>query len=152
MVDQNIKILYNLSMNEIWKPIAPIIKNGGRVFTPYAYEVSNFGRVRTKRQRYGRPRKDLGNRRGFVKDYIYLTGRKDPAGYMQLCLYDENKERSNVRIHVAVMHTFVGYPNKGQVICHYDDIKTNNQLTNLRYDTQKSNGQDRIRNRGLQNS
>jgi hypothetical protein len=50
------------------------------------------------------------------------------------------------------MHTFVGYPNKGQVICHYDDIKTNNQLTNLRYDTMKANGADRIRNKNLQNS
>lgn len=137
---------------EIWKTIAPIKKRDGSIFTPYGYEVSNLGRVRTKRQRYGRPRKDLGNKRGFIKDYVYITGRKDPAGYMQLCLYDENKNRSNVRIHVAVMHTFIGYPKDGQVICHYDDIKTNNQLTNLRYDTMKSNGEDRKRNSSIKKS
>ena len=131
---------------EIWKPIAAIQKKDGRIFTPYGYEVSNLGRVRTKRQRYGRPRKDLGNKRASLQEYVYLSGRSDGVGYIQLCLYDENKKRSNVRMHVAVMQTFVGYPEKGQVICHYDDVKTNNQLSNLRYDTMKANGLDRIRN------
>jgi hypothetical protein len=134
---------------EIWKTIAPIKKKDGSIFTPYGYEISNMGRVRTKRQRYGRPRKDLGEQRKPLENYVFINGRKDPAGYMQLCLYDENKKRSNVRIHVAVMQTFVGYPEKDQVVCHYDDIKSNNQLTNLRYDTQKSNSADKKRNSAI---
>lgn len=137
---------YNFYM-EIWKSVAPIRKKGGKVFTPHGYEVSNLGRVRTKRQRYGRPRKDLGNKRAMLPQHYVISGRSDQAGYIQYCLYDENKNRSNVRGHVLVMQTFVGYPEENQVICHFDDIKRNNTLSNLRYDTQKANIQDSKRNR-----
>jgi len=133
---------------EIWKTIVPIKKKGGGVFTPYGYEISNFGRVRTKRQRYGKPRKSTGKRQDLA-EYRYISGRPDAAGYIQLCLHSEDKLKSNIRVHVAVMQTFVGYPEEGQVVCHYDDIKTNNHLTNLRYDTQKANIADRIRNKKL---
>ena len=44
------------------------------------------------------------------------------------------------------MQAFVGPAPDGMVICHYNDIKTDNRLENLRYDTQYANGQDRIRN------
>lgn len=132
---------------EIWKTIVPIKKKGGRVFTPYGYEVSNFGRVRTKRQRYGRPRKDLGNKRGMLPEYYVILGRNDGAGYVSYCLYDENKNRTNIRGHVLVMQTFVGYPQDGQVVCHYDDVKNNNHISNLRYATQKDNMMDIKRNR-----
>lgn len=47
--------------NEIWKPIGTIVNKNGS-YTPIGYEVSNMGRVRTKRQRYGRPRKSTGQR------------------------------------------------------------------------------------------
>jgi hypothetical protein len=134
---------------ETWKPIASIKKKGGRVFTPYGYEVSNLGRVRTKRQRYGRPRKDLGNRRAMLESYNYLSGRNDGPGYISYCLYDENKNRINIRGHVLVMQTFVGYPEEGQVVCHFDDVKSNNVLSNLRYDTQKANMKDSKRNKSI---
>jgi hypothetical protein len=49
------------------------------------------------------------------------------------------------------MQAFVGLPEEGQIICHYDDDKQNNRLDNLRYDTQKANGEDRIRNNKLKN-
>jgi hypothetical protein len=50
------------------------------------------------------------------------------------------------RAHVIVMQTFVGLPDNKQIICHYDDVKHNNVLTNLRYDTYKANFADRKRN------
>jgi hypothetical protein len=78
-----------------------------------------------------------------------LTGRPDQVGYMQVDLFDANSVRSKYRIHTIVMQTFIGLPEAGQVICHYDDIKTNNKLTNLRYDTVKANGLDRVRNKKL---
>ena len=136
-------------MEEIWKTIPKLVIRGGREFTPDRYEVSNLGRIRTKKQRYGQPRKDLGNKRAELAEYRYLTGRPDQVGYMQVDLFDANSVRSKYRIHTIVMQTFIGLPKAGQVICHYDDIKTNNQLTNLRYDTVKANGLDRVRNKKL---
>jgi hypothetical protein len=136
-------------MEETWKIIPKLVTRNGREFTPDRYEVSNFGRIRTKKQRYGQPRKDLNNKRAELKEYRYLTGRPDQVGYMQVDLFDSNSVRSKYRIHVVVMQTFVGLPENGEVVCHYDDIKTNNHLTNLRYDTMKSNSQDRIRNKKL---
>ncbi len=136
-------------MEEIWKPIPKLVIKSGREFTPDRYEVSNLGRIRTKKQRYGQPRKDLNNKRAELTEYRYLTGRPDQAGYMQVDLFDANSVRSKYRIHTIVMQTFIGLPEAGQVICHYDDIKTNNQLTNLRYDTMKENGKDRVRNKKL---
>ena len=136
-------------MEEIWKPIPKLITKDGREFIPDRYEVSNLGRIRTKKQRYGQPRKDLGNKRAELKEYRYLSGRPDQVGYIQVDLFDANSVRSKYRVHNIVMQTFVGLPKPGQVICHYDDIKTNNQLTNLRYDTMKANGLDRIRNNAI---
>ena len=136
-------------MEETWKIIPKLVTRNGREFTPDRYEVSNIGRIRTKKQRYGQPRKDLNNKRAELKEYRYLTGRPDQVGYMQVDLFDSNSVRSKYRIHVVVMQTFVGLPENGEVVCHYDDIKTNNHLTNLRYDTMKSNSQDRIRNKKL---
>jgi hypothetical protein len=136
-------------MEETWKIIPKLVTRNGREFTPDRYEVSNLGRIRTKKQRYGQPRKDLNNKRAELKEYRYLTGRPDQVGYMQVDLFDSNSVRSKYRIHVVVMQTFVGLPENGEVVCHYDDIKTNNHLTNLRYDTMKSNSQDRIRNKKL---
>jgi len=141
--------MYNLNMEEIWKTIPKLVIRSGREFTPDRYEVSSLGRIRTKKQRYGQPRKDLGNKRGELTEYRYLTGRPDQAGYMQVDLFDANSVRSKYRIHTIVMQTFIGLPEDGQVICHYDDIKTNNQLTNLRYDTYKANGLDKVRNKKL---
>jgi hypothetical protein len=141
--------MYNLNMEEIWKTIPKLVIKSGREFTPDRYEVSNLGRIRTKKQRYGQPRKDLGNKRGELTEYRYLTGRPDQAGYMQVDLFDANSVRSKYRIHTIVMQTFIGLPEAGQVICHYDDIKTNNQLTNLRYDTYKANNLDKVRNKKL---
>jgi hypothetical protein len=136
-------------MEEIWKTIPKLVIRGGREFTPDRYEVSNLGRIRTKKQRYGQPRKDLGNKRRELAEYRYLTGRPDQVGYMQVDLFDANSVRSKYRIHTIVMQTFIGLPEAGQVICHYDDIKTNNQLINLRYDTVKANSLDKVRNKKL---
>jgi hypothetical protein len=134
---------------EIWKTIPTIVNRNGS-FTPDKYEVSNLGRVRTKKQRYGKPRKDTGKRADLV-EYRYLSGRPDQVGYIQYELYDADSKRKNIRGHVIVMQAFVGLPKAGQIICHYDDVKTNNALENLRYGTHKDNGLDRVRNSKLEN-
>ena len=140
---------YNYYMkNEIWKPITEI-KKKNEILKFEGYEVSNFGRVRTYKQKYGKVSRSLtesGLNRPLRKTPTLITGRPDPAGYMQLCLSDINKKRHNIRIHVVVAQTFLGFPEEGLIICHYNDIKTDNRLENLRYDTHRSNILDAQRN------
>jgi hypothetical protein len=134
--------------NEIWKPITEI-KKKNKILKFEGYEVSNFGRVRTYKQKYGKVSKSLtesGLNRPLMKNPTIITGRPDPAGYMQLCLSDINKKRHNIRIHVVVTQTFLGFPEEGFIVCHFNDVKTDNRLENLRYDTYKANRADAQRN------
>lgn len=132
-------------MNEIWKPIEKIVLKTGEECFFEGYEVSNFGRVRTYKQRYGRVSKGTHNRPLSTTPTI-INGRPDQKGYIQYLLSDINKKRRNFRGHTLVMQVFVGVPGEDQVVCHFDDVKTNNHISNLRYDTQQENMFDRIRN------
>lgn len=134
--------------NEIWKPIKEIKRNG-KTIQFEGYEVSNLGRVRTYKQKYGqvsRANKHAGLNRPLLKAPTIIKGRPDKAGYMLLCLSDINKKRHNIRVHTVVAQTFLGFPEEGSVVCHFNDIKTDNRLENLRYDTHKANQADRKRN------
>lgn len=135
--------------NEIWKQVKNIVLRNGTVWTFEGYEVSNYGRVRTYKQKYGRVSNseiNAGLNRPLLKTPTIINGRPDKRGYPQFLLSDINKKRHNVRAHTLVMQTFVGLPDEYQVVCHFDDIKTNNNLDNLRYDTQKQNLLDAKRN------
>jgi hypothetical protein len=135
--------------NEIWKPVTQIVLRNGTIWNFEGYEVSNYGRVRTYKKKYGqvsRANKHAGLNRPLLKVPTIINGRPDKKGYPQFCLSDTNKKRHNVRAHTLVMQTFIGIPDEYQVICHYDDVKTNNHLSNLRYDTQKNNLLDAKRN------
>ena len=126
--------------NEIWKPIERIVlKNGTECFFK-GYEVSNYGRVRTFKQRYGRGPK------GLVPYPTLLSGRKDQKGYPPFWLIDNSLKGRNFRAHTLVMQTFVGLPKEYEVVCHKDDIKSNNHISNLRYDTHLENMRDIKRN------
>lgn len=48
-------------------------------------------------------------------------------------------------VHSLVMRTFVGPRPDGMEVCHNDGIRTNNKLTNLRYDTRGNNHRDKLR-------
>jgi hypothetical protein len=135
--------------NEIWKQVKNIVLRNGTVWTFEGYEVSNYGRVRTYKQKYGRVSNsgiNAGLNRPLLKTPTIINGRADKRGYPQFLLSDINKKRHNVRAHTLVMQTFVGLPDEYQVVCHFDDVKTNNHLDNLRYDTQKQNLLDAKRN------
>ena len=136
--------------NEIWKTIETIVLKNGTVWNFQGYEVSNYGRVRSYKQKYGSvsvSNMDSGVTRQLLKNPTIINGRRDTKGYPQFCLSDTNKKRHNVRAHVLVMQTFIGIPKEYEVVCHFDDIKTNNHISNLRYDTQKQNLADAKRNR-----
>lgn len=49
-------------------------------------------------------------------------------------------------IHRLVLMSFIGMPEKGQIACHRNDVKTDNRLENLYWGTYKSNTADAIRN------
>lgn len=130
--------------DEIWKPIEKIVFRDGREFFFEGYEVSNYGRVRTYKQKYGKV--PAGGKRPMLKEPKIINGRPDSKGYIQYYLSDVNLKRRNFRAHNLVMQTFVGAPEDNQVVCHFDDIKTNNHISNLRYDSSKANAEDRKRN------
>jgi hypothetical protein len=136
--------------NEIWKPIKNIVLKNGTVWTFEGYDVSNYGRVRTYKQKYGqvsRSNVHAGLNRPLLKTPTVINGRPDKRGYPQFCLSDTDKKRHNVRAHVLVMQTFMGLPKEYEVVCHFDDVKTNNSLDNLRYGTKKENALDAKRNK-----
>jgi hypothetical protein len=136
--------------NEIWKPIKNIVLKNGTVWTFEGYDVSNYGRVRTYKQKYGqvsRSNVHAGLNRPLLKTPTVINGRPDKRGYPQFCLSDTDKKRHNVRAHVLVMQTFMGLPKEYEVVCHFDDVKTNNNLDNLRYGTKKENALDAKRNK-----
>jgi hypothetical protein len=136
--------------NEIWKPVKNIVLKNGTVWTFEGYDVSNYGRVRTYKQKYGqvsRSNVHAGLNRPLLKTPTVINGRPDKRGYPQFCLSDTDKKRHNVRAHVLVMQTFMGLPKEYEVVCHFDDVKTNNSLDNLRYGTKKENALDAKRNK-----
>lgn len=132
--------------NEIWKPITLIVDSEGKEHRPIGYEVSNLGRVRSYNKRYGRNASSTGHR-GLTSVPTIIKGRPDARGYIQYSLSDPTiGKRRNFRGHVLVMQAFVGPAPEGLVICHYNDIKDDNRLENLRYDTPEANRLDRRRN------
>jgi len=131
--------------DEIWKPITKITLKAGEECYFEGYDISNYGRVRTYKKKYGRVAK--GNKNRPLNKYpIIINGRPDQKGYIQFELSDVNKRRRNFRAHTLVMQTFIGIPKQYEVVCHNDDVKTNNHTSNLRYDTQKANMLDKIKN------
>lgn len=95
------------------------------------YEVSDQGRVR----RAGRILKPVPVQSGSTKRY------------MVLCVSLSNGPKIwSVKIAYLVLITFKGFPKKGKIIRHYDDIQSNNRLSNLFWGTHKQNGEDRARN------
>lgn len=130
--------------DEIWKPIERIVFRDGREIFFEGYEVSNYGRVRSYKQKYGSVAP--GRKRPLLKEPYIINGRPDSKGYIQYDLSDIYLKRRNFRAHTLVMQVFYGPPEDGLVVCHWDDVKTNNHISNLRYDTSKANQEDRKRN------
>ena len=111
--------------NEEWKtvPSAP------------GYEVSNFGRVRSK-DRFVQAKKS--SRRGthlrFYKGKILSPGRAS-SGHMTVAC---GKGVSRY-VHELVLEAFVGPRPTGLECLHADDVPSNNKLGNLRWGTRSEN-------------
>jgi hypothetical protein len=85
------------------------------------YEVSDMGRVRSARG----IRALGGNGKGYV---MFRTTTR------------------NINLSRLILKTFVGDAPAGMHACHGDGDKSNNRLTNLRWDTPKGNQADNVPN------
>jgi len=65
-------------------------------------------------------------------------------GYKRLTLM-RNKSGVNVWVHRLILETFVGKPPSGTECCHNDGNPTNNNLSNLRWDTRSANALDMLK-------
>ena len=118
---------------EMWRPVVG--------FEGY-YEVSNYGGVRGLPRIDGMGRALKGGRMALSVGY---------CGRLQIKLMI-NGIAFRKRVHRLVLEAFVGPCPEGLVCCHNDGDHTNNHVSNLRWDTLKSNAQDTIahgRNPGL---
>lgn len=113
---------------EIWEPIAGYED---------AYEVSNFGSVRSVR----RLAKIRGNKLRTVNSRI-LKPRANRKGYLSINLYKSGRAKT-FQVHRLVAYAFLGEIPKGFHVCHKDGNPQNNFISNLRIDTPKSNQADR---------
>lgn len=90
------------------------------------YSVSDSGQVRS--DRYGR----------------ILRPTLRPTGYLQLTLSDRRRTGYPFA-HTLVLAAFVGPAPEGMECCHGNGDKTDNRLSNLRWDTRLANAADATR-------
>ena len=93
------------------------------------YQVSNKGSVRSldRTSSYGRKLKGKT-----------LRGGINSKGYKVVGLCKEGKQ-STLTLHSLVAEVFIGPRPEGLVCDHIDEVKTNNDISNLRYITKREN-------------
>jgi hypothetical protein len=104
------------------------------------YEVSDLGRVRSRDRAV--PHRSLGQ--------ITLKGKvlkpyRNRYGYPVVSLSREGRVVRGRAVHRIVLDAFVGSRREGMEACHGDGNKTNNRLSNLRWDTSSENKFDVVR-------
>lgn len=99
------------------------------------YTVCENGDVYSKRSI--RTRNCVGQKR-LLKGYML-------GGYKRYALKTDSGTIRHVFGHVLVLEAFVGERPDGMDACHADCIRTNNHLSNLRWDTRSNNIQDSIK-------
>lgn len=105
------------TMTEIWKPW---------IHDP-RYLISSFGQVRGIKGQLLR---------------LILLGPKGNQ-YQTFSWWDASKQRGQpIRVHIAVLETFVCLRPTGKFGCHRDGNTLNNCLNNLRWDTRSANTRD----------
>jgi len=90
-----------------------------------AYQVSDRGRVRSRKS----------------GDWRALKGSSNPGSYVICPLYLDGKKKY-ILGHRLVAQAFIPNPDNYPVVMHLDDDKVNNHVENLRWGTQKDNIRD----------
>ena len=104
------------------------------------YEASDQGRIRSLDRTVSRTSHSPMKLRGKVLSHQL---RKN-TGYYVVALSKDGKPR-NWYVHRLVLMAFVGLPQDGQEACHENDIRTDNRLENLRWDSHSGNMLDAVR-------
>ena len=92
------------------------------------YQVSDYGNVRSIKSGLGK--KITKPTKGDTRPFVNLH---------------KNGKQKIMRIHKIVLEAFVGECPEGLECCHNDGNSQNNHVSNLRWDTHKSNIHDRIK-------
>jgi hypothetical protein len=98
------------------------------------YEVSNQGRVRSWKT--GGPHTARSDSPRILKLKV------DKDGYPSIVIKHQGKNRSH-RVSRLVLETFIG-PSPDRQACHNNGDKTDNRLSNLRWDTPSGNTSDKL--------
>lgn len=103
------------------------------------YEISDRGRVRSL-DRY------ITDKNGFRRFHrgVIRKPKRHRGGYLELPLSLVGC-RVMYTVHRLVMMAFIGPRPSGLEICHNNGDKTDNRLSNLRYDTRSANCQDSLK-------
>lgn len=118
------------NMSELWKPV---------IGYEGLYEVSDMGRVRSLDRKVKYSNGSIHPHPGRMLKFTPLHG------YPTVCLAKKGTRKTSY-VHILVLEAFVGPRPPKMEGCHSDDVRTNNNLSNLRWDTAPENRRDIIRN------
>lgn len=99
------------------------------------YAITDDGRVWSKQRKLPDGRTWAGR---------WLSPNKQHTGYLTVTLCRRGEHHQKL-VHRLVLETFVGPCPDGMECCHEDGNRSNNKLTNLRWDTKSANTKDAVR-------
>jgi len=106
------------------------------------YQISNLGRLkivqRTTMRSHG---KKLTIKEKIARGSLNF-------GYIRYSLCNANDKEIKVRAHRLVAGAFIPNPENKPYVCHRDDVRTNNVVTNLYWGNNSENQLDSVRNGG----
>lgn len=109
------------------------------------YEISDHGQVRSYWRRSSR---GYGKGGMFVREIIPQINLKqslDKDGYLRVSIRTPDGKGNILRIHRVVLQVFEGPCLPKHEACHNDGNRTNNIITNLRWDSRFNNHCDRYK-------
>lgn len=109
------------------------------------YSVSNLGNVKSE-QRITKRTSNLGNNANYCLKEKILKPWKTTKGYLEVTLRKENKACVFL-VHRLVARAFLGEIPENLEVCHWNGVRTDNFVENLRIDTVSSNRLDMRRHK-----
>lgn len=97
------------------------------------YQVSDMGRVKSLKRKAHNPHNGLVT----VHEKILSTGQTY-SGHLNVVLCKDGTRKTKL-VHMLVMSTFRGLPQKGCEVRHLNSDPTDNRLCNLKYGTRAEN-------------